>query len=131
VFISVKQGDKPRAVQIARELHDLGFKLVATRGTAAAIIEAGIPAKPVAKVQEGRPNVVDMLKNGEIALVINTVDERRSAIADSRAIRTTALAQRVTYYTTIAGACAAVEGMRHLRGLEVYALQALHAGLQG
>ena len=131
VFISVKQGDKPRAVQIARELHDLGFKLIATRGTASAIMEAAIPVTPVAKVQEGRPNVVDLLKNGEIALVINTVDERRSAIADSRAIRTTALAQRVTYYTTIAGARAAVEGMRHLRGLEVYSLQALHAGLQG
>ena len=131
VFISVRQGDKPRAVQIARELHDLGFKLVATRGTAAAITAAAIPVAAVAKVQEGRPNVVDLLKNGEIALVINTVDERRSAIADSRAIRTTALAQRVTYYTTIAGARAAVEGMRHLRGLEVYSLQALHAGLQG
>jgi len=131
VFISVKQGDKPRAVQIARELHDLGFKLIATRGTASAIMEAAIPVTPVAKVQEGRPNVVDLLKNGEIALVINTIDERRSAIADSRAIRTTALAQRVTYYTTIAGARAAVEGMRHLRGLEVYSLQALHAGLQG
>jgi carbamoyl-phosphate synthase large subunit len=131
VFISVKQGDKPRAVQIARELHDLGFKLIATRGTASAIMEAAIPVTPVAKVQEGRPNVVDLLKNGEIALVINTVDERRSAISDSRAIRTTALAQRVTYYTTIAGARAAVEGMRHLRGLEVYSLQALHAGLQG
>ena len=131
VFISVKQGDKPRAVQIARELHDLGFKLVATRGTASAITAASIPVAAVAKVQEGRPNVVDLLKNGEIALVINTVDERRSAIADSRAIRTTALAQRVTYYTTIAGARAAVEGMRHLRGLEVYSLQALHAGLQG
>ena len=131
VFISVKQGDKPRAVQIARELHDLGFKLIATRGTAAAITEAGIPVTLVAKVQEGRPHVVDLLKNGEIALVINTIDERRSAIADSRAIRTTTLAQRVTYYTTIAGARAAVEGMRHLRGLEVYSLQALHAGLQG
>jgi carbamoyl-phosphate synthase large subunit len=131
VFISVKQGDKPRAVQIARELHDLGFKLVATRGTASAITAASLPVAAVAKVQEGRPNVVDLLKNGEIALVINTVDERRSAIADSRAIRTTALAQRVTYYTTIAGARAAVEGMRHLRGLEVYSLQALHAGLQG
>jgi len=131
VFISVKQGDKPRAVQIARELHDLGFKLVATRGTASVITAASIPVAAVAKVQEGRPNVVDLLKNGEIALVINTVDERRSAIADSRAIRTTALAQRVTYYTTIAGARAAVEGMRHLRGLEVYSLQALHAGLQG
>jgi carbamoyl-phosphate synthase large subunit len=70
-----------------------------------------------------------MMKNGEVSMVINTVEEKRSAIADSRALRTTALAQRVTYYTTIAGALAAVEGMRHVQGLEVYSLQALHATL--
>ena len=73
--------------------------------------------------------MVDMLKNGEIALVINTVEEKRGAIADSRSIRTTALAQRVSYYTTIAGASAAVEGMRHLHDLDVYSLQSLHAAL--
>ena len=128
-FVSVRNSDKARAVDVARGLHELGFKLVATKGTAAAIAAAGIPVTAVNKVQEGRPHVVDMMKNGEIALVINTVEEKRGAIADSRSIRTTALAQRVSYYTTIAGASAAVEGMRHLRDLDVYSLQALHAEL--
>jgi carbamoyl-phosphate synthase large subunit len=95
-FISVKSGDKLRAVECARELHDMGFRLVATRGTAAAISAAGMPVTAVHKVQEGRPNVVDMMKNGEISFVVNTVEEKRSAIADSRALRTTALAMRIT-----------------------------------
>jgi carbamoyl-phosphate synthase large subunit len=128
-FISVKATDKARAVECARGLHELGFRIVATRGTGAAIAAAGLPVTTVHKVQEGRPNVVDMMKNGEISMVINTVEEKRSAIADSRALRTTALAQRVTYYTTIAGALAAIEGMRHVSGLEVYPLQALHETL--
>jgi carbamoyl-phosphate synthase large subunit len=132
VFISVKNADKPKAVQVARGLHGLGFKVVATRGTAAAIQEAGIPVILVNKVAEGRPHIVDMLKNGEVSLVINTVEERRNAITDSRAIRTQALAARVTYYTTIAGALAAVEGMQYLReglGIKVYSLQDLHRSL--
>ena len=132
VFISVKNADKPKAVQVARGLHALGFKVVATRGTAAAIQEAGIPVTVVNKVAEGRPHIVDMLKNGEVSLVINTVEERRNAITDSRAIRTQALAARVTYYTTIAGALAAVEGMQYLReglGIKVYSLQDLHRSL--
>ena len=132
VFISVKNADKPKAVQVARGLHGLGFKVVATRGTAAAIQEAGIPVMIVNKVAEGRPHIVDMLKNGEVSLVINTVEERRNAISDSRAIRTQALAARVTYYTTIAGALAAVEGMQYLReglGIKVYSLQDLHRSL--
>jgi carbamoyl-phosphate synthase large subunit len=116
-------------VPLARALHEIGFGLVATKGTAAAIAAQGIPVSAVNKVQEGRPHVVDMLKNGEIALVINTVEERRGAITDSRSIRTTALAQRVTYYTTMAGARAAVEGLRSLRGLDVYSLQELHGAL--
>jgi carbamoyl-phosphate synthase large subunit len=107
----------------------MGFTLVATKGTAAAIAAAGLPVASVHKVQEGRPHVVDMLKNGDIVLVINSVEEKRGAIHDSRSIRTTALAQRVTYYTTIAGARAAVEGMRHLQQLDVYSLQELHATL--
>jgi carbamoyl-phosphate synthase large subunit len=131
VFISVKGADKARAVLCARSLHEMGFKLVATRGTAAAISAVGLPVTSVHKVQEGRPNVIDMMKNGEISLVINSVEEKRSAIADSRAIRTTALAQRITYYTTIAGAQAAIEGMRHVQGLEVYSVQALHRTLEG
>lgn len=132
VFISVKNQDKPHAVEVARGLHALGFKLVATRGTAAEIEAAGIPVQVVNKVTEGRPHIVDMVKNGEIALVINTVEERRNAIVDSRTIRTQSLAARVTFFTTIAGARAAVEGMQYLRqglGLQVYPLQELHASL--
>ncbi len=131
VFISVKHLDRPKAVVVARALHQLGFALTATKGTASAIAAEGLPVTPVNKVQEGRPHVVDLLKNGEISLVINSVEERRGAIQDSRAIRTTALAQRVTFYTTIAGALAAVEGMRTLKEPQVYPLQSLHQGLAG
>src|SRR3546814_91812 len=80
VFISVKDQDKARAVEVARGLHNLGFKLVATRGTAAQIEASGIPVQVVNKVTEGRPHIVDMVKNGELSLVINTVEERRNAI---------------------------------------------------
>ncbi|CAB1369501.1 carbamoyl-phosphate synthase large subunit [Denitratisoma oestradiolicum] len=128
VFISVKPADKPKAVEVARELHALGFILVATRGTAAAIEAAGIPVSPVNKVTEGRPHIVDMIKNNDIALIVNTVDEKRTAIADSRSIRTSALAQKVTLFTTVEGARAACAGMRH-SGLETYALQNLHGEL--
>ncbi|MFT0851885.1 carbamoyl-phosphate synthase large subunit, partial [Achromobacter sp. F4_2707] len=127
-FISVRDQDKPRAVEVARGLNALGFEIVATRGTAAAIEAAGLPVQVVNKVTEGRPHIVDKVKNGEIALVINTVEERRNAIADSRTIRTQALAARVTYFTTIAGALAAVEGLQYIRnggGLQVYSLQDL------
>ena len=128
-FISVKQADKVKAVQAARELADLGFSLVATRGTAHAIAGAGLPVSPVNKVTEGRPHIVDMIKNGDISFICNTVDERRTAIADSRSIRTSALAARVTLYTTVEGALAACAGMRHIAALETYALQTLHAQL--
>ena len=129
VFLTVKNNDKPRAVDVARALAEMKFELVATKGTAAAINAAGIACTVVNKVTEGRPHVVDMIKNNEIALVINTVEERRNAIADSRQIRTSALLARVTTYTTIAGAEAAVEGMKHLDNLTVYSLQELHAQL--
>jgi len=129
VFLSVKNSDKPRAVQVARDLVELGFTLVATKGTAAAIGAAGIPVTPVNKVVEGRPHVVDMIKNSEIVMVINTVEEKRTAINDSRTIRTSALLARATTYTTIAGAEAAVEGMRHLDRIHVYDLQGLHKSL--
>jgi len=127
-FISVKNSDKPAMVDIARMLHELGFKILATRGTAAAISASGIPAATVNKVTEGRPHVVDMIKNGDVQFVINTVEEKRSAITDSRSIRTTALASRVTTYTTIAGARAAVEGVRHLADatLTVIDVQTMH-----
>jgi carbamoyl-phosphate synthase large subunit len=129
VFMTVKNGDKPRAVEVARELVTMGFELVATRGTAAAIEAAGIKVKTVNKVTEGRPHIVDMIKNNDIALVINTVEERRNAIADSRAIRTSALLARVTTFTTIAGAEAAVEGMKHMNHLDVISVQEMHAQL--
>jgi carbamoyl-phosphate synthase large subunit len=128
-FISVKPADKTKAVELARQLHDLGFTLVATRGTAASIAEAGIPVAPVHKVNEGRPHVVDMIKNNEIAFIVNTVEEKRSAIVDSRSIRTSALAAKVTLYTTVEGGLAACEGMRHA-GLETYSVQSLHTELQ-
>jgi carbamoyl-phosphate synthase large subunit len=131
VFISVRNHDKPKAVEAARDLYELGFALVATRGTAAAIAAAGIPVATVNKVTEGRPHVVDMIKNGEVSLVINTVEEKRNAITDSRSIRTTALATRVIQYTTMAGAMAAVEGMRHMSELVVYDLQGLQQSLRG
>ncbi|MFN3610470.1 carbamoyl-phosphate synthase large subunit [Tepidimonas sp.] len=129
IFLSVKPGDKARVVPIARDLAAMGFELVATRGTAAAIQAAGIPCAVVNKVTEGRPNIVDMIKNGEIAMVINTVEERRNAIADSRYIRVASLANRVTTITTIFGAEAAVEGMKVMDDLPVYALAELHAQL--
>ncbi|WP_432257539.1 carbamoyl-phosphate synthase large subunit [Cupriavidus sp. TMH.W2] len=129
VLITVKDSDKPRAVGVARMLHDMGYPIVATRGTASAIEAAGIPVRVVNKVKDGRPHIVDMIKNGELALVFTTVDETRTAIADSRSIRTSALANRIPYYTTIAGARAAVEGLKHMQSLEVYDLQSLHASL--
>ncbi|MDI3514253.1 MAG: carbamoyl-phosphate synthase large subunit [Rhodocyclaceae bacterium] len=130
VFISVKPSDRPVAVEVARELHDLGFTLVATRGTASVIEAAGIPVAVVNKVNEGRPHIVDMIKNEEIAMVINTVEEKRQAITDSRSIRTSALAAKLSIFTTIEGARAACMGMRHLAGgLEVYSVQALHQEL--
>ncbi len=129
VFLTVKNNDKPRAVAVARDLVAMGFQLVATKGTAQAIAAAGLAVVAVNKVTEGRPHVVDMIKNNEIALVINTVEERRNAIADSRQIRTSALLARVTTFTTIAGAEAAVQGMKHMDHLEVYSVQALHAQL--
>jgi carbamoyl-phosphate synthase large subunit len=129
VFLTVKNSDKPRAVEVARKLAGLGFDVVATKGTAAAIGAAGIPCHTVNKVTEGRPHVVDMIKNNEICMVVNTVEERRNAIADSRAIRTSSLLARVTTFTTIAGAEAAVEGMKYMDNLDVCSVQELHARL--
>ncbi|MCV2348626.1 carbamoyl-phosphate synthase large subunit [Paucibacter sp. Y2R2-4] len=129
ILITVKNGDKARAVAVAKDLHALGFGVVATKGTAAAIAEVGVPVRVVNKVKDGRPHIVDMIKGGEIQLVFTTVDETRTAIADSRHIRQAALAARVTYYTTMAGCEAAVEGMKHQNGLLVQSLQELHAEL--
>jgi carbamoyl-phosphate synthase large subunit len=131
VFISVRDEDKPRTVEIARELTKLGFSLVATRGTAGAIAAAGLSVTPVNKVAEGRPHIVDMIKNGEISLIVNTVEEKRTAIRDSYAIRRVALQQRVTLYTTLSGARAACNGMEHVQELRAYRIQELHLRLPG
>ncbi len=129
VFISVRDGDKARAVEIGRALDALGFALVATRGTANALTAAGLTCVPVNKVAEGRPHIVDMIKNAEIVLVVNTVEESRKAIKDSYAIRRAALQHRVPVYTTIAGARAACAGMAEARELRAYAVQNLHKRL--
>jgi carbamoyl-phosphate synthase large subunit len=128
-FISVKQNDKPRAIEVARGLAAMKFDLVATKGTAAAINAAGIHCAAINKFTEGRPNIVDLIKNNEVALVINTVEQRRNAISDSRHIRTSALLARVTTFTTIAGAEAAVEGMKYMDSLDVISVQEMHAQL--
>ncbi len=130
-FISVRDADKPGVLEIARGLRELGFALVATRGTAAALAAGALPVATVNKVAEGRPHVVDMIKNGEIDLIVNTVDEKRTAISDSRSIRTTAVQSRITYYTTLAGARAACAGLPHLQSLTPRDLQGLHERLRG
>ena len=129
-FLSVRDADKPAVVEIARGLAALGFSLVATGGTAAALAAAGLPVATVNKVAAGRPHIVDMLKNGEIDLIVNTVDEKRTAISDSRSIRTTAVQSRITYYTTIAGARAAGAGLSHMESLTPLSLQDLHRRLK-
>ena len=128
-FVSVRDADKAAAVGVAADLVELGFTVLATRGTAQTIAAQGIAVTVVNKVAEGRPHVVDMIKNGDVSFIVNTVEATRTAISDSRSIRTTALAQRVTYFTTIAGARAACTGMRALARLEPYRLQELHARL--
>jgi carbamoyl-phosphate synthase large subunit len=127
-FISVRREDREKVVAIAQALADLGFQLVGTRGTAGALEAAGLSVTPVNKVAEGRPHVVDMIKNGEISFIVNVVEDKR-AVTDSYAIRRSALQQKVTYYTTLAGAEAACMGMAHIQELEVYPLQRLHMEL--
>ena len=127
VVITVKNSEKDRAVKVASDLHDLGFAVMATKGTATAIAAAGVPVKVVNKIKDGRPHIADLIKAGEIQLVFTTVDETRTAIADSRYIRTAALAHRVTYYTTMAGCEAATEALKHQADFGVRSLQELHA----
>ena len=123
-FISVRNSDKAAIVEPTRRLIDLGFKIVATRGTAAHLVEAGLDVKIVNKVLEGRPHIVDTMKNDEIALVINTT-EGAQALADSFEIRRTALVNGIPYFTTMAGAGAAVQAISVLASgsLEVSPLQ--------
>jgi len=124
VFVSVRDEDKHRAVETIRLLVTLGFKICATGGTARFLEAEGIPAQRLNKVSEGRPHVVDAIKNGLIQLVLNTT-EGAQALADSRSLRRAALLHKVPYYTTLAGAIAAAQGIRaYLAGdLEVHALQ--------
>jgi carbamoyl-phosphate synthase large subunit len=114
VFLSVKDIDKPAAVGLGRDLVALGFALIASRGTAVALAEAGIPVETVNKVHEGRPHIVDLIKNGTIQLLINT-SYGQQAIKDSFSLRREALMTKLPYYTTVAGARSLVEGLRRLR----------------
>ena len=131
VFMSLREGDKEGGVEVARELQQLGFGVCATRGTAKALQAAGIIVQIVHKVNEGRPHIVDLIKNGEIDVVINTVDEKRQAIQDSHTIRRSALQMRVPQYTTLAGAKAVCAGLSHVDAFDVYSVQQLHADLKG
>ena len=127
IFLSVRDSDKTAAVRLGKDLHDLGFRIVSSKGTARQLADAGIPVTPLLKLSEGRPNVVDLMKNREITLVINTP---AGAVARSEEvqIRTCALSQRIPVMTTIAAAEASLEGIRSLRqyGLTVRALQDYH-----
>ena len=112
VFISVKEQDKtPAMADAARDLIAMGFQIVATRGTATWLYDQGITTLPVLKVYEGRPNIVDMLKNDEIALVMNTTDGTQ-AVSDSRDIRAVALYDKIPYFTTAAASISAVAAMK-------------------
>lgn len=124
-FISVRKEDYVKVVEIAQQLHQLGFELVATKGTAAALAENGLIVQAVNKVAEGRPHIVDMIKNGDISFIVNVTEDKR-AVADSYEIRRSALQNKVTYYTTIAGARAACVGMAHMQEITVESLQNLH-----
>jgi carbamoyl-phosphate synthase large subunit len=129
-FVSVREEDKQDVVEVARALSDKGFKLVATRGTAAVISAAGIAVTPINKVLEGRPHIVDMIKNGEIDLIVNTT-EGKQAIRDSFAIRRSALQRKVFYTTTIAAAKAVCQALAISGEIQVRRLQDLHAELLG
>ena len=124
-LISVKERDKPGAVDLARKLVDRGFELVATHGTAQVITDAGIPCRRVNKVRDGRPHCVDMIKNDEIVIIVNTT-EGKQAVRESHSIRREAVQRRVTYYTTLAAALATCEALDSLDEVGVNRLQDLH-----
>jgi carbamoyl-phosphate synthase large subunit len=127
-FISVRNEDHTRVIDIAKDLVKLGFTLVATKGTARALAEQGLDVSPVNKVAEGRPHIVDMIKNDEISLIVNVTEDKK-AITDSYEIRRSALQNKVTYYTTLAGARAACIGMAQSKDMDVYSVQDLHKRL--
>jgi carbamoyl-phosphate synthase large subunit len=128
VFLSVRDADKPRLLEVARDMLKRGFSLIATGGTAAFLREHGIECERINKVLEGRPHVVDAIKNGEIAYIVNTT-EGRQAITDSFSIRRSALQQHVTYSTTVAGAAALLHSLDFRANAAVISLQELHAEL--
>ncbi|MDG6430661.1 carbamoyl-phosphate synthase large subunit [Glaesserella parasuis] len=127
VFLSVDNNDKPRLLDVAKRLQEQGYGLCATLGTAKFLRENGIATQIVNKVREGRPHIVDAIKNGEIAMVINTVNGEPEVITDSHSIRRTALQQRVPVYTTIAGADAISYAVEHINEFGVYSVQELHS----
>ncbi|MDH5376967.1 MAG: carbamoyl-phosphate synthase large subunit [Gammaproteobacteria bacterium] len=126
--ISVKDSDKAKAIQFARDIKSLGFRLIATDGTAKALQEAGIECTRVNKVVQGRPHIVDLIKNGEIQLIVNTAQSKQ-AVEDSFALRRAALRYKITYTTTIAGALATSQAIMHMNDNQVYRLQDLHEEL--
>jgi len=127
-FISVRDSDKPKAIELAKLLAAKNFRVTATHGTAAAIRAAGVDCEGVNKVKEGRPHCVDMIKNGEIHFIANTT-EGKTSIEESRSIRAAAIQHKICYFTTIAGAYAAAIAMDHLDALDVNRLQSLHQQL--
>jgi carbamoyl-phosphate synthase large subunit len=126
-FISVKESDRPAALQVSKQLHQLGFGIQATSGTAIYLRDQGLEVKTVLKVTEGRPHIVDLIKNGEVALVVNTVGTAASH-ADSLSIRREALNKGLAYYTTMRGARAAVMGIEAIlkKELTIRSLQEYH-----
>ncbi|HDR0634347.1 carbamoyl-phosphate synthase large subunit [Pasteurella multocida] len=129
VFLSVNDADKPRLLPIARQLQESGYGLCATLGTAKFLREHGVAVQIINKVREGRPNIVDAIKNGEIAMVINTVSGLAETVTDGHAIRRSALQQKVFLQTTLAGAEALAGSVKYLADSEVYSLQDLHQRL--
>ena len=129
-FLSVREADRSQLRGLAHGLIKLGFRIVATRGTAKVISDAGMEVDVVNKVLEGRPHIVDMLKNHEVDFIVNTT-EGKQAIADSFTIRRTALQNKVCYTTTMAGGYASLEALRHGKDYSIHSLQSLHARKRG
>jgi carbamoyl-phosphate synthase large subunit len=129
VFVSVRDDDKIRVLEAVRLLASLGFKIIATSGTQRYLAEQGVMATKINKVLEGRPHIVDAIKNGGVQLVFNTT-EGSAALADSRSLRNAALLHKVPYYTTLSGAVAAAQGIKAYLGgdLEVRTLQSYFSG---
>ena len=128
VLVTVTDRDKPEAVLLSRQLISRGFGIVATRGTAAALKQAGVSCEIVNKVREGRPHIVDLIKNEEIDMIVNST-EGKQAIRESHAIRREAVRRKITYYTTVAGAKATCAAIDHLDDADVNRLQDLHQEL--